>query len=45
MTPEGIVACATSAENDLKDIVEFISVGIPGNALKILKKLKKAPSF
>jgi toxin ParE1/3/4 len=40
MNPKHQVIWAKVAENDLKEIVEFISVERPGNALKILKKIK-----
>jgi len=44
MTSEHIVVWATSAENDLKAIIEFISVESPGNALKILQNIKEKAS-
>ncbi len=46
MNPKHQVVWAKIAENDLKEIIEFISVESPGNALKILKKMKdRASSF
>ena len=42
MISEYMVVWATSAENDLKEIIEFISVESPGNALKILQKIKES---
>jgi len=44
MNPKYQVVWAAVAENDLKVIIGFISVESPGNALKILKKIKKRAS-
>ncbi len=44
MKPKCQVVWATVAENDLKKIIGFISVESPGNALKILKKIKERAS-
>jgi plasmid stabilization system protein ParE len=44
MVPKHPVFWATAAENDLKDIIEFISVDSPDNARKILKKIKEKAS-
>ena len=44
MVPKHQVFWATAAENDLKGIIEFISVDSPDNALKILKKIKEKAS-
>ena len=40
MNPKYHVVWTKVAENDLKEIIEYISVKSPGNALKILKKFK-----
>lgn len=39
MNPKHQVVWATAAENDLREIIGFISVESPANALKILKKI------
>lgn len=44
MNPEYKVVWAKSAENDLREIIQFISAENPGNALKILKKIKETAS-
>jgi toxin ParE1/3/4 len=44
MNPKYQVVWAKAAENDLKEIIEFISAENPGNALKILKKIKEKAS-
>jgi len=44
MNPKYQVVCAKAAENDLKEIIEFISAENPGNALKILKNIKEKAS-
>ena len=38
------VAWAAVAENDLKQIVDYIAMDSPGNALKILKKIRQEAS-
>jgi len=35
---------ADVAENDLREIIEYIAIESPGNALKILKKIKQKTS-
>ena len=46
MKPKYKIVWANVAECDLKDIIEYISLDSPKNALKILKKLsKKLQSF
>jgi toxin ParE1/3/4 len=44
MIPKPPVFWAAVAENDLKEIIEFISVESPDNALKILKNIKEKAS-
>lgn len=44
MNPKYQVVWAKAAENDLKEIIEFISAENPGNALKLLKKIKEKAS-
>lgn len=44
MTPKYQVVWATIAEKDLREIIGYISVESPGNALKILKKFKEKAS-
>ncbi len=44
MNPKYQVVWATVAENDLREIIGFISVESPGDALKILKKIKEKAS-
>ncbi len=44
MNPKHQVVWAKAAENDLKEIIGFISVESPGNALKILKNIKEKAS-
>jgi addiction module RelE/StbE family toxin len=44
MNPKYQVVWAKAAENDLKEIIEFISAENPGNALKILKNIKEKAS-
>jgi toxin ParE1/3/4 len=38
------VVWANIAESDLKDIIEYISIDSPQNALKVLKKIKQKTS-
>jgi toxin ParE1/3/4 len=44
MHPKHQVVWVQVAENDLKEIIGFISVDSPDNALKILKKIKDKAS-
>ena len=44
MKPKYKVVWANAAESDLKDIVEYISIDNPQNALIILKKIKQKAS-
>jgi toxin ParE1/3/4 len=44
MTPKYQVVWATIAEKDLREIIGYISVESPSNALKILKKMKEKAS-
>ena len=44
MDPEYQVIWAAVAENDLQEIIEYISVESPYNALKILQKIKETAS-
>ena len=44
MNPKYRVIWANVAEADLKDIIEYISIDNPQNALKILKKIKQRAS-
>jgi plasmid stabilization system protein ParE len=44
MTPKYQVVWATVAEHDLREIIGFISLESPGNALKILQKIKEKAS-
>lgn len=44
MNPKHQVVWATAAENDLKEIIGFISVESPDNALKILQKIEEKAS-
>ncbi len=44
MNPEYKVVWTNVAENDLKEIIDFISVDSPQNALKILKSIKRKAS-
>lgn len=44
MKPKYKVIWANVAEADLKDIIEYISIDSPQNALKILKKIKQKAS-
>ena len=44
MNPKYKVIWANVAEADLKDIIEYISIDNPQNALKILKKIKQRAS-
>ena len=41
MNPKHKIIWTNVAENDLKNIIEYISVDSPQNALKILKKIKQ----
>ena len=41
MNPKYKIIWTNFAENDLKNIIEYISVDSPQNALKILKKIKQ----
>ena len=38
------VAWAAAAQNDLKQIIDYIAIESPGNALQILKKIKEKVS-
>jgi plasmid stabilization system protein ParE len=44
MLPKHHVFWAAAAESDLKEIIAFIAVESPGNALKILNKIKEKAS-
>lgn len=44
MKPKYKVVWANVAESDVKDIIEYISIDNPQNALKILKKIKQKAS-
>ncbi len=44
MSPEHKVVWTNVAENDLKEIIDFISVDSPQNALRILKSIKQKAS-
>ncbi|MBW1835966.1 MAG: type II toxin-antitoxin system RelE/ParE family toxin [Deltaproteobacteria bacterium] len=44
MNPKYKIIWTNVAENDLKNIIEYISVDSPQNALKILKKIKQKAS-
>ncbi len=44
MNPKYKVVWTNVAENDLKEIIDFISVDSPQNALKILKSIKRKAS-
>ncbi len=44
MNPEYKVVWTNVAENDLKGIIDFISIDSPQNALKILKSIKQKAS-
>ena len=44
MKPKYKIVWANVAECDLKDIIEYISIDNPQNALKILKKIKQKAS-
>ena len=44
MNPKYQVIWATVAENDLREIIGFIAVESPGNALTLLKKIKERAS-
>ncbi len=44
MNPKYKIIWTDVAENDLKEIIEYISVDSPYNALKILKKIKQKAS-
>jgi toxin ParE1/3/4 len=44
MHPKHQVVWAKVSENDLKEIIDYISVENPSNALKILEKIKDAAS-
>ena len=44
MNPKYKVIWANVAEADIKDIIEYISIDNPQNALKILKKIKQRAS-
>ncbi|NOQ46118.1 MAG: plasmid stabilization protein [Desulfobulbaceae bacterium] len=41
MTPKYAVIWTKTAENDFLKIIEYIAQDNPGNALKVLKKIKK----
>ncbi|MFA4917136.1 MAG: type II toxin-antitoxin system RelE/ParE family toxin [Syntrophales bacterium] len=41
MSPKYDIIWAGVAENDLKEIVEYIAIDSPANALKTLKKIKQ----
>ncbi|SPD75577.1 Plasmid stabilization system [uncultured Desulfobacterium sp.] len=38
------VVWAAAAQNDLKQIIDYIAIGSPGNALHILQKIKQKTS-
>jgi toxin ParE1/3/4 len=44
MKPKYKVVWANIAESDLKDIIDYISIDSPQNALEILKKIKQEAS-
>ena len=44
MNPKHQVVWAGVAENDLKEIIDYISLNSPQNALKILQKIKNKAS-
>jgi len=44
MNPKYKIIWTNVAENDLKNIIEYISVDSPQNALKILRKIKQKAS-
>jgi toxin ParE1/3/4 len=44
MNPKYEITWASVAENDLKNIIEYIAEDNPQNALKILKKIKEKAS-
>ena len=44
MNPKYKVVWTNVAENDLKEIIDFISIDSPQNALKILKSIKQKAS-
>ncbi len=44
MNPKYKVIWTNVAENDLKEIIDFISIDSPQNALKILKNIKQKAS-
>ena len=44
MNPEYKVVWTNVAENDLKEIIDFISIDNPQNALKIFKNIKQKAS-
>lgn len=44
MTKKFQVSWAAAAQNDLKQIIDYIAIDNPGNALKILKKIKQKVS-
>jgi addiction module RelE/StbE family toxin len=44
MKPNFKVIWTNTAESDLKDIIEYISIYIPQNAITILKKIKQKAS-
>ena len=44
MNPKYKVVWTNIAENDLKEIIDFISINSPQNALKILKSIKQKAS-
>ena len=44
MNPKYKIIWTSIAKNDLKNIIEYISVNSPQNAIKILKKIKKKAS-
>jgi len=44
MNPKYKIIWTSVAENDLKNIIEYISVDSPQNAIKILEKIKKKAS-
>lgn len=45
MTPKYQVVWAAVAEHDLREIIGYISVESPGNALRILQKIKEKASI
>ena len=44
MSKQYLVSWAAAAQNDLKQIIDYIAIDSPGNALQILKKIKQKVS-